>query len=151
MTKIYTFDENNLNLFLQDNGIIHFTAKELCTMRNAGKYDLPIFVLAPMELWNNIVQTCKFLENLRNDFGAIKVISGYRTKEYNTAVGGAKDSQHMHFRAIDSCPVNGQLLSEYKKACQEYHKTAEAKELKHGYGLYSWGVHNDFGFSYRNW
>lgn len=39
--------------------------------------------------------------------GPIKVVSGYRTPEYNRKVGGAKASQHVEGRAADIKPIGG--------------------------------------------
>ncbi len=42
------------------------------------------------------------LEDLRTAIGLpIKITSGYRSKDYNTRVGGAKDSQHLYGKAAD--------------------------------------------------
>lgn len=46
------------------------------------------------------------LQKMREEIGKPLIInSGYRCPEHNRAVGGAKDSQHIHGRAADvSCP-----------------------------------------------
>ncbi len=46
------------------------------------------------------------LQAMRDEIGQPLIInSGYRCPEHNQAVGGAKDSQHIHGRAADiSCP-----------------------------------------------
>lgn len=46
------------------------------------------------------------LETLRARWGGpLVVLSGYRTPEYNTRIGGAKHSQHMEGRAADIRPI----------------------------------------------
>lgn len=39
-----------------------------------------------------------FLEPLRGRFGAVRVLSGYRTRAYNQLVGGAPQSFHVYQR-----------------------------------------------------
>lgn len=47
------------------------------------------------------------LQKLRDEIGKpIIVTSGYRTKEYNNKIGGAKNSQHMLGKAAD-IKING--------------------------------------------
>lgn len=44
---------------------------------------------------------CKALEVIREKSGVIHILSGYRTPEHNTRVGGAKRSMHMYGIAVD--------------------------------------------------
>ena len=44
------------------------------------------------------------LQKLREEFGPLKVNSGYRSPEHNATVGGAKKSMHLRF-ATDIPPV----------------------------------------------
>jgi len=141
--ETYTMDD--LQAFLDAEGIQHFKAAEITLLRGWGKYTIP-----SQDLWQNIIPTLKFLEGMRLIFGAIVVYSGYRTLEYNTHCGGAKNSQHMHFRAIDSCPVNRLYLDRYKEEILKAWKQS-SKHDKMGVGIYSIFVHVDFGFSYRKW
>lgn len=55
------------------------------------------------------------LNGLREAWGdGIRITSGYRSLELNTAIGGAKKSMHMKGLAADLVPVNGDLkLFEY--------------------------------------
>lgn len=45
---------------------------------------------------------CALLDPLRREFGPTTVNSGYRTDSSNAAVGGAKESRHMHHRYPDT-------------------------------------------------
>lgn len=46
------------------------------------------------------------LDQIRDAWGGpIRVVSGYRTPEWNRRVGGAKDSQHVDGRAADIVPI----------------------------------------------
>lgn len=86
----------------------HFRAEELlhAVGRTAGsaRNRMP-----PRESWRNIVPTILVLDTLRAEIGApIRVLSGYRSPDYNRAVGGAAASQHLDFRALDfTCDRGG--------------------------------------------
>ena len=50
----------------------------------------------------NLVNLCNFiLQPVRNQFGPIRVNSGYRSPVLNKAVGGSKTSQHCNGEAAD--------------------------------------------------
>lgn len=46
-----------------------------------------------------------FLEPIRRQFGAIRINSGYRCRELNISIGGAKKSSHMFGCAADIYPL----------------------------------------------
>ena len=50
----------------------------------------------------NLVNLCNFiLQPVRNEFGPIRVNSGYRSPALNAKVGGSKTSQHCNGEAAD--------------------------------------------------
>ena len=50
----------------------------------------------------NLVNLCNFiLQPVRNQFGPIRVNSGYRSPALNSKVGGSKTSQHCNGEAAD--------------------------------------------------
>lgn len=62
----------------------------------------------PRELWPNIVPTIVVLQAFRTEFGsAVKLLSTYRSPDYNRAVGGATSSLHKSFKAIDFTVTTG--------------------------------------------
>ena len=82
-------------------GFRHFKASEFTSYftarRNGVKNNPP-----PKPLWNNIVPTLRIVDDLRESFGKpCRILSSYRSPDYNRAVGGAPLSQHMEFRALD--------------------------------------------------
>jgi hypothetical protein len=56
-----------------------------------------------------------FLEPIRYRFGPLRVSSGYRSPELNTAVGGSKSSAHTFGCAVDFVPVAQISLDEIIK------------------------------------
>jgi len=69
----------------------------------------------PEGLENNIIPTATVLDELRHVYGKpLYVNSSYRPKEYNTSIGGAKNSLHLVYNAIDfSTPDHSKLKSLY--------------------------------------
>jgi hypothetical protein len=79
----------------------------LPTGRAAGKNTLP-----PRALWENIAPVAKAADLARAELGsAMRILSAYRSPEYNLAVGGARFSRHLQFDALDLAPVNGQVAT----------------------------------------
>jgi len=75
------------------------------------------------------------LELLRAKLGrSLKLNSAYRCKEHNKAIGGAKNSQHMHGNAADVHYLNIEELIE---------KAPELVHLFAGIGFYSTFTHLD--------
>ncbi len=64
------------------------------------------------EVVANLTALCeKVLEPLRQMLGPVRVSSGYRSPALNTAIGGAKNSQHLTGHAAD-ISINGRSLDE---------------------------------------
>jgi uncharacterized protein YcbK (DUF882 family) len=56
----------------------------------------------PKKLWKNVVPTLRVVDDLRESFGQpCTILSSYRSPEYNRTVGGAAQSQHLQFNALD--------------------------------------------------
>lgn len=96
----------------------------------------------PQGLWPNIDLTAKVLDELRHRLQrAIVVSSVYRSPAYNDAIGGAGDSQHTKFNAIDFS-VRGSPVgpTEWAAALREIRSGGM---FKGGIGVYSSFVHVD--------
>ena len=81
--------------------IRHFGAGEFTSYfareRNGVKNSPP-----PKRLWGNIVPTLRIVDDLRASFDKpCRILSSYRSPNYNRAVGGAPLSQHLEFKALD--------------------------------------------------
>lgn len=58
----------------------------------------------------NALEVARRFGKVREQFGSpITITSGYRPPQVNNQVGGAKNSQHLYFKAIDMIPVNGEF------------------------------------------
>lgn len=85
----------------------YFTIEELTRTNTGIKNDI-----TPDSLYNIMTLVKKVLDPAREAYGApIIVNSGYRSPEVNTAIGGAKNSQHCKGEAADiTCADNMKLF-----------------------------------------
>lgn len=125
-----------LDQLLKSAGIKHFKASEVV---------LPGRGFPTEKQWPNIVGALKVADDLRERWGsAIKVVSGYRSPEYNAKVGGSKQSMHMEFKALDLQPANGKI-TEFQKLAEEVVAEWRKKGVNVGFGTYDTFVHIDAG------
>lgn len=96
-------DLQALDAFLKAHGVVSFTAAEIARV-GATRHGVTNTMPAPA-LWPHILPTLHVLQNIRNVIGGpIVVLSGYRDTAYNAEVGGATESMHPMFCAIDWRP-----------------------------------------------
>lgn len=89
--------------FIDGLNLSHFTADEFLFMgaSNSGSCR-GLNSYPPLNLWPNIAKTALMLDTIRKEMGtSIRILSCYRSPEYNNCVGGEKRSLHMEFNAID--------------------------------------------------
>ena len=86
----------------------------------------------------------QILQKIRDKFGVTTINSGYRTKEYNTAIGGAKASQHCLGSAADIVVTGASPL-----AVAWYAETL--LEGRGGIGLYGGFTHVDVRAARARW
>ena len=87
--------------WFESRGFRHFGASEFesyfVAQRKGVKNSPPA-----KSLWKNIVPTLRIVDELRDSFGKpCRILSSYRSPDYNRTVGGVGLSQHMEFRALD--------------------------------------------------
>jgi uncharacterized protein YcbK (DUF882 family) len=103
----------------------------------------------PCELLPNVTRLADQLQVLRDHLGiSIHVNSGYRTKAYNTSVGGSPKSQHLEAKAADITTTKHtpkQLAAIVKKLIRE------GKMLQGGVGIYPSFVHYDIRGTEARW
>ena len=85
----------------------HFTLGEISGKR-------PDNVPKGEHLINALILVHKVLEPIRAKFGAIRINSGYRCKDYNQSIGGATNSQHTFGLAADIVPMNCEIEGVFK-------------------------------------
>lgn len=96
----------------------------------------------PKMLWPNIIPTVRVLLELKQRLGnpQITLNSVYRSRAYNESVGGARNSQHMKFTAVDFVAHDGRGPSSWAK---ELYKMRSEGRFKGGIGVYRSFVHVD--------
>lgn len=68
--------------------------------------DGPRFEVAPTNVWTHIAETLGFVKShVEPVIGPVEAVSGFRNAELNQCSGGAKESAHRHFFALDLVPV----------------------------------------------
>ena len=111
-----------LEQFIDSKGFKHFRGAELTPYWGRKRGDVSNSV-PPRELWPNILPTLRVLDEFRERIGApVRLLSTYRSPDYNGAVGGERQSFHMRFVAIDFACDKGapdewaDVLKEMRKA-----------------------------------
>ena len=92
---------DTFNDWFKAQGFRHFGAGEFTSYfsreRKGVKNSLP-----PRRLWKNIVPALRIVDELRESLGKrCRILSSYRSPAYNKAVGGAAQSEHLDFNALD--------------------------------------------------
>lgn len=131
----------------------HFRADELLTKGAAHhNADSPAFALntdPPRELWPNIKATAQVVDRLRAALDKPVILSsGYRCEAYNTAIGGARHSVHMSFRAIDFVVRGATAPSDWAAALRDMRARGE---FRGGIGTYATFVHVDTRGENADW
>jgi hypothetical protein len=148
--------KESLDEYLDRMGIRHFSAYELTRAPRWGRNVEPL-----REDWPNIVPALRLAEILRHELGGepLLVLSGYRPRRYNKTIGGAKNSQHLRFRAVYlSLDTEEARSDERKRRLYEVSARLFARygaDLKMGLGFYTRQrgdrVSIDAGFGLRSW
>lgn len=96
----------------------------------------------PVDKIETLRELCMVLEAVRAEFNRpMVIISGYRTPEHNTAVGGEDDSRHMHADAADVAVVNVPAI-EVHRAVLDLYRKGHIPKLG-GLGKYTGWTHID--------
>ncbi len=97
-----------LNAYLntyQVGGIVP-TWQLLRTASDWKKCGQEAFEVPPPEYWPNLVQALRFIhEQVVPAVGPVEVVSGYRNPTLNQCAGGARESAHRYYQAVDMVPL----------------------------------------------
>ena len=64
------------------------------------------FEVPPSDYWPNLVQALRFIhEQVVPAVGPVEVVSGYRNPTLNQCAGGAQESAHRYYQAVDMVPL----------------------------------------------
>ena len=64
------------------------------------------FEVPPPEYWPNLVQALRFIhEQVVPAVGPVEVVSGFRNPTLNRCAGGAQESAHRYYQAVDMVPL----------------------------------------------
>lgn len=130
---------------LDRQGIKHFSADEVFYL-GASNSHLKCNSIPPEAIWSNIIPTLYAADAIRERLGVpIKILSAYRNEAYNKAVGGAKNSMHTRFMALD---ITAKIpIPELTRIAKQ---VRDEKIFSGGIGVYTGFVHIDCG-PLRNW
>lgn len=78
--------------------------KQLSKNFHSSEFDCPSKPYTGVNMNPLLIDKLQMLRNIIDK--SIIVTSGFRTKEYNKEVGGAKDSSHTHGNAVDIAITN---------------------------------------------
>lgn len=145
--------------FIDDLGFEFFRGHEFTPywsrMRGGVRNSVP-----PESVWSNIVPTLAVLDRFRREIGSpVIMISTYRSVAYNRAIGGAGQSFHTQFQAIDFTCHRGtprewaNRLDRYRGDRFRNPETGAEFRFRGGIGVYPsrFFVHIDTRGSDANW
>lgn len=106
ISSLYTVDNfgSFFNVVLYLSGCSHFTYNEFVNSPTASVIGCPNYPVGPKGrfLFCNYIVFSHVLERVRGILGRpVLITSGYRCSRLNSAVGGAKRSYHVRYRAVD--------------------------------------------------
>ena len=111
----------------------------------------PRFEVAPIGEWTHIAATLKFVRNhVVPVIGPVEVVSGFRDDALNQCAGGAKESAHRHFYAIDMVPLGGiGRTAMMRSLCRIHDLRGEGYDI--GLGFYSGTRFHVDSKGFRRW
>jgi hypothetical protein len=106
--------------------------------------------LPTRDLWTNIGKTASMLDRFRGMIGApVRITNAYRNSAYNAAIGGAKQSQHLEFNALDFVVEGGSRPTHWARVLRSMRD--DQNLFSGGIGLYPTFVHLDTRGNHADW
>jgi hypothetical protein len=109
------------------------------------------FEVPPTTDWPHIVQTLRYLRDyVVPTVGPVEPVSAYRNPLLNTCAGGAADSAHRHFLAVDLVPLRPiQRDAMMADLCAVHARQGNAYQV--GLGFYAYMRFHIDSMKYRRW
>ena len=109
------------------------------------------FEIPPTSEWPHIVQTLRYVRDyVIPAVGPVEPVSGYRNPILNSCAGGAPESAHKHYSAIDLVPLRPTTRVELMRTlCAVHGRRGQAYEV--GLGFYAFLRFHVDTSKYRRW
>jgi hypothetical protein len=123
----------------------HFLFKGNNQARSGNKNTDP-----PKDLWDNVLPVAQLLINLTNELQKPIVFNSvFRSEAYNRFVGGAPESRHMRFDAVDFTPVGVSLTQAYNLL--DRWRSGSSPRFRGGLRKYDTFIHVDTRGANADW
>lgn len=136
-------EEKNKTLRVLENKIPNaenFRYKEFIKSETAIRHN--IANIPNEQEWQNIeLLTSRVLQPIRNVFGPIRILSGYRSKKVNTLINGSTTSNHCRGEAADIEPIDAKIT--FLEIIDWVTSNLEFRNLILEYPPYGW-IHIDY-------
>ena len=109
------------------------------------------FEIPPTSEWPHVVQTLRYIHDyVIPAVGPVEPVSGYRNPSLNQCAGGAPESAHKHYSAIDLVPLRPITREELMKAlCVSHSEHGAAYNA--GLGFYAYLRFHIDSTKFRRW
>jgi hypothetical protein len=109
------------------------------------------FEIPPTSEWPNIVQTLRYVRDyVIPAVGPVEPVSGYRNPALNVCAGGAPESAHKHYSAIDLVPLRATTREQLMQTlCSAHGRRGPAYGV--GLGFYAFLRFHVDTTKYRRW
>jgi hypothetical protein len=109
------------------------------------------FEIPPAEEWPHIVQTLRYIHDyVIPEVGPVEPVSGYRNPSLNQCAGGAPESAHKHYSAIDMVPLRPiTRIAMMRTLCAGHSQHGAAYNA--GHGFYAFMRFHIDSTKYRRW
>jgi hypothetical protein len=109
------------------------------------------FEIPPTDEWPNIVQTLRYVHDyVIPAIGPVEAVSGYRNPALNQCAGGAPESAHKHYSAIDMVPLRPITREQMMRTLCVGHSEHGA-QYNAGLGFYAFMRFHIDSTKYRRW
>jgi hypothetical protein len=109
------------------------------------------FEIPPTSQWPHIVQTLRYIRDyVIPAVGPVEPVSGYRNPSLNNCAGGAQESAHKHYSAVDLVPLRPTTREQLMQSlCAIHGRRGLAYEV--GLGFYAFIRFHVDTSKYRRW